>query len=120
MARSLFDSLFTEAADSEFVKTHTHREGLRTETEAAKVAARTRANVRERVLNLVQAAGIKGVMYPEAVSATGKRSAQQRLSDLAKEGLVVESGMTRAHPETGMQCAVYIARDVKYEPGAMG
>lgn len=119
MERSLFDSLFTEAADSEFVRTHTHREGLRTETEAAKVAARTRANVRDRVLNLLMVAGAKGVTYPEAVRATGKRSAQQRLSDLHQEGIAVDSGTTRPHPETGCECAVFVLAGL-YEPGAFG
>lgn len=120
MERSLFDLANLEAAESEFVRTHTHSEASRNEVTAAKVAHRRAANVRERVLSLVRAAGMRGITYPEAQIATGKRSAQQRLSDLLKQKLIAESGHSRPHPETGMPCAVYIAADLKYEPGAMG
>lgn len=75
-----------------------HRNPRGTEVVAALRAAQTAPTVTARLLDVLERAGERGLTYPEAREAIGKVSAQQRLSDLATNGTVVDSGRRRPTP----------------------
>lgn len=83
--------------------------GRDTEVEAAKAQLDSLCKSRREVYELVRSRGARGLTYFEAQEIL-RPSAQQRLSDLARMGVVIDSGERRPSPR-GRACVVWVVQD---------
>ena len=84
--------------------------GRDTERAAAEFVAETGLEGKLRLVHdLVDGNGAVGATYPEVVEQLGSDSFQRRLSDLARLGFVVDSGLRRPSPR-GRPCTVWVTR----------
>ena len=89
----------------DFTATHARSSDPDTSFAAADAVARCVALSCGWALEWIKSQGDRGSTYKELVAALGRRSYQQRLSDLKEAGLVVPNGERRD------RCAVYVARE---------
>lgn len=109
-APSLFDA---PAVDPAAVKVGpSRRDGHRTERAAADTAKQRKAAIRLRVLGHIAGAGDHGSTDVETEAALGltRPSGSNRRGELARDGLVVDSGRTRA-TSTGCKAIVWVLTD---------